>query len=104
MSSIDTAPQQFQRWTAQPSNVDKCGRCQMPRSVHGNDWSCPPALPHRLPALMLAAGTLLALAGIVARLVVGSATPPAGATLMADAFLAGVVLMVAGVVTGGKQR
>jgi len=104
MRSFNPAPQKFQTWTPQPSNVDKCGRCLMPRSVHGADWSCPPALPRRLPALMLAAGILLTLTGIVARLVVGAAAAPSQATVMADAFLAGVVLMIAGMVTGGRQH
>jgi hypothetical protein len=75
----------------------------MPRSVHGADWSCPPALPRRIPALMLAAGLFLTVSAIIARIVVGSAAQPAQATLMADAFLVGVVLAIAGVVTGGRR-
>jgi hypothetical protein len=100
MSSIDTAPRQFQEWTGHPSNIDKCARCQLPRSVHGADWSCPPALPGRLPAVLLAAGVVLMVAGIVVRVFAGS---PGQATLLADVFMAGVALAVAGFVTGGRR-
>jgi hypothetical protein len=104
MSSINSASQQFRRWAAQPSNVDKCARCQMPRSVHGADWACPSALPHRVSTALLMAGIVLTLSGVIVRLLTGSAAQPGQAMLMADAFLVGVVLMIAGVVTGGRQH
>jgi hypothetical protein len=100
MSSVDAAPRQFQRWTGHPSNFDKCARCQLPRSVHGADWSCPSALPRRVPAVLLAAGVLFMITGIVVRVFAGSAGQ---ATLLADVFMAGVVLAVAGFVTGGRR-
>jgi hypothetical protein len=100
MSSIHAAPRQFQRWTAQPSNIDKCARCQLPRSVHGADWSCPSALPRRVPSALLAAGVVLIVAGIVIRVFTGSAGQ---ATLLADVFMVGVVLAVTGFVTGGRR-
>ncbi len=52
---------------------------------------------------MLATGLFLTVSAIIARIVVGSAAQPAQATLMADAFLVGVVLTIAGVVTGGRR-
>jgi hypothetical protein len=49
-------------------------------------------------------GINLALAAIIARLVVGSAADAAQAMLLADAFIAGVVLAVAGAVGAGKRH
>jgi hypothetical protein len=91
MSSTDIAPQ-FERWVGQTSNLDRCTRCGRPRSVHGPDWGCPSARPHRAASAALIAGALLAVAGIVLRL----AWTTGDHQVPADLFLAGVILAVTG--------
>jgi hypothetical protein len=73
MSSTQTAGQ-FQRWVGQPSNIDKCARCQLPRSVHGPDWTCPARGRNRaLAPVMMSAGAILVVAGFVLRLIMPAA-------------------------------
>jgi hypothetical protein len=103
MSSIGAA-HRFQRWVAQPSNIDKCERCQLPRSVHGPDWTCPPALHSRLATASWIAGSVLLVAGIVLRLVAGSGVQQGHAMLMGDAVLAGITLIAAGVLLGERRH
>jgi hypothetical protein len=91
MSSTDVGPP-FQRWIGQRSNLDRCTRCGRPRSVHGEDWSCPAGVPHRAAPALLITGGVLAVSGIIVRVT---------ATLLdhqipAGMFLAGVVLLVVG--------
>jgi len=99
MSSTDIAPH-FERWVGQTSNLDRCTRCGRPRSVHGPDWSCPSARPHRAASAALIAGVLLAVAGILLRLTwaTGDHQVPA------DLFLAGVILAVTGLTMLGPQN
>lgn len=91
MSSTDIAPR-FQRWIGQPSNLDRCTRCGRPRSVHGGDWSCPSGVPHRAALVLLIAGGVLAVSGIIVRVTATLANHQ----IPAGMFLAGVVLLVAG--------
>ncbi len=101
MSSTRIA-RQFQSWVGQPSNIDKCGRCQLPRSVHGPDWTCPSRRRHRAIApVMLSVGAMLIVAGVVLRLIAPSA-PQGDAMMMADGVVLGIVLMVAGFVMLGR--
>jgi hypothetical protein len=91
MSETDVAAH-FRSWVGQASNLDRCTRCGRPRSVHGEDWSCPAGVPHRAAPALLVVGGVLALSGIIVRVT---------ATLInhqipAGMFLAGVVLLVAG--------
>jgi hypothetical protein len=99
MSSTDIAPQ-FEGWVSQTSNLDRCTRCGRPRSVHGPDWRCPYARPHRAASAVLIAGTLLAVAGIVLRL----ASAAGDHQVPADLFLAGVILAVTGLSMLGPQN
>jgi hypothetical protein len=93
---------QFQNWVGQPSNIDKCGRCQLPRSVHGADWACPERGRNRaLAPVMMSAGAILVAAGVVLRLIATAATP-SQAAMMADAVVLGVLLAVAGFVMLGQ--
>jgi hypothetical protein len=103
MSATDTAGH-FQSWVGQPSNLDRCDRCNAPRSVHGPDWTCPSPRPESVSMIPLVLGLNLALAAIIARLVVGSAADSGQAMLMADAFIVGVVLSVAGVMGIGRRH
>jgi hypothetical protein len=97
MSSIISAAR-FQRWTGQTSNIDKCERCQMPRSVHGPDWTCPAGLPQQLPDILLVAGAVLVLAGIIA-----AAVQPAQHALLGGVFLFGVALALIGLTSEGRR-
>jgi hypothetical protein len=97
MSSIISAAR-FQRWTGQTSNVDKCERCQLPRSVHGPDWTCPAGLPRRVPDLLLAAGVVLVLTAIIV-----AAVQPSQHALLGDMFLVGVVLGLVGLTSEGRR-
>ncbi len=109
MSSISAA-RRFQTWVGQPSNLDRCQRCHRPRSAHGPDWTCPAATsdqwspPDRLAVVPLTAGIVLTLTGLILRLVAGSSVSPGEAALMADGFLLGAVLIVAGVMLPGRRR
>ena len=103
MSSTGAA-HHFQRWVGQPSNVDRCDRCHLPRSAHGPDWCCPGAVPARIATVAWIAGVVLTLTGIVLRVAVGSAAQPGQAMVMGYAVLAGIILIVAGVVLGGERR
>ena len=91
MSSTDVAPR-FERWVGQPSNLDRCTRCGRPRSVHGPDWSCPSGSPHQAAFAAFVAGGALAVLGIALRL----SSAVANHQVPAGLFLAGVVLLVAG--------
>jgi hypothetical protein len=103
MSSAQTAGQ-FRSWVGQPSNIDQCARCQQPRSVHGPDWTCPSMAPHRTVAsVMMIAGGVLAVAGILLRVAVGAAGQQQ-VTLMADGFLLGFVLLATGFALLGRPR
>jgi hypothetical protein len=103
MSATDTAGH-FQSWVGQPSNLDRCDRCNAPRSVHGPDWTCPSPRSESVSMIPLVLGLNLVLAAIIARLVVGSAADQGQAMLMADAFMAGVVLSVVGVTGIGRRH
>jgi hypothetical protein len=101
MSSTRTA-RQFQSWVGRPSNIDKCARCQLPRPVHGPDWTCPSRGRNRaLAPVMLSVGAILVVAGVVLRLIAPSA-PQGQAMMMADAVVLGILLMVAGFVLLGR--
>ena len=99
MSSTDIAPQ-FEVWVGQTSNLDRCTRCGRPRSVHGPDWSCPSARPHRAASAALIAGALLAVAGMLLSL----AWSAGDHQVFADLFLAGVILAVSGMSMLGAQN
>jgi hypothetical protein len=102
MSSTNAAPR-FQSWVGQLSNLDRCERCHMPRSAHGADWSCPPKPPPGVATIPLAVGINLVLAAIIVRVLAGS-LDQGQATLIADAFVLGVILIVAGMVGIGQQH
>ena len=103
MSSTQAAGQ-FRSWVGQPSNIDKCARCQQPRSIHGPDWTCPSMAPHRTVAsIMMITGAVLAVAGILLRVTVSGADQQQ-ATLMADGFLLGFLLLATGFTLLGRSR
>jgi hypothetical protein len=52
----------------------------------------------------LTAGIVLTLTGLILRLVFGSSVSAGEAALMADGFLLGAVLIVAGVMLPGRRR
>jgi uncharacterized membrane protein SirB2 len=52
----------------------------------------------------LTAGIVLTLTGLILRLVFGSSVSPGEAAFMADGFLLGAVLIVAGVMLPGRRR
>jgi hypothetical protein len=103
MSSLGAA-HRFQRWVGQPSNIDKCERCQEPRSVHGPDWTCPSAPTGRLATAAGVTGAVLLVTGIVLRLLADSGVGQGDAMLMADAVFAGIMLIAAGVLLGGRDH
>jgi hypothetical protein len=103
MSATGT-PRRYQARVGQPANFNLCQRCGAPPAAHDPDWACPSAPPWQVSAIPLVLGINLALAAIIARLVVGSAADAAQAMLLADAFIAGVVLAVAGAVGAGKRH
>lgn len=101
MSTTRTA-RQFQSWVGQPSNIDKCARCQLPRSVHGPDWTCPSRGRNRaLAPVMMTVGAILIVTGVVLRLIAPAAAQSQAMT-MADAVVLGILLMVAGFVLLGR--
>jgi hypothetical protein len=102
MSSLGAA-HRFQRWVGQPSNIDKCERCQLPRSVHGPDWTCPSAPPARLATAAWAVGVVLLVTGVVLRVLAGPGVQQGHAMLMADAVLAGITLIATGVLLSGRR-
>jgi len=99
MSSTDIAPH-FERWVGQTSNLDRCTRCGRPRSVHGPDWSCPSARPHRAASAAVIAGALSAVAGILLRLAWSTGDHQVAAGL----FAAGVILAVTGLQSQHARR
>ena len=101
MSSTETAPR-FHTWVGQLSNLDRCERCHMPRSAHGADWSCPQELPREMAAIPLVVGVNLVIASIIVRVLAGS-IPQTQAMLIGDAFVLGVILIVAGLVGVGRR-
>ena len=102
-SSTDIA-RQFYSWVRQPSNVDRCERCHLPRSVHGADWACPDRPSNRVATALLVLGAALTVAGIVLRVLAGSSVQSSRAMLMADATLLGILLVIAGLTLSGRQR
>jgi len=101
MSSTKTAGQ-FQTWVGQPSNIDKCGRCQMPRSVHGPDWMCPSRGRNRaLAPVMMSTGAILVAAGVILRFLAPAAAQ-SQAMMMADGVVLGSLLIVAGFLMLGR--
>jgi len=93
----------FQTWVRQPSNVDRCERCHLPRSVHGPDWTCPPRPSNRVAAALVVLGATLTVAGIVIRVLAGSSVQPGRAMLMADATLLGILLVIGGITMLGSR-
>ncbi len=98
MSPTEAVPR-FERWVGQDSNLDRCTRCGRPRSVHGDDWSCPSLLPHRTGTAALITGGAGAVLGIVLRLT----SAFADRQIAASVFLAGVVLLIAGLSMLGRD-
>lgn len=103
MISPTDADQQFQTFGGGVSNLDRCNRCGAPRSAHGADWTCPPALSRGASAAPLITGILLVLAG-AALWAAGSTETKAGATLLSIAILVGVTLLVAGVILARRPK
>jgi len=104
MTSSTDATGHFHTWVRQPSNVDRCERCHLPRSVHGPDWTCPAKPSNRVAAALLVVGIALTAAGISLRLLAGASVPQDRAMLMADATLLGILLVIAGFTMSGGRR
>ncbi len=101
MSLTHTEPQ-FERFTAYPSNLDRCNRCGAPRSAHGVDWGCAIELSGRAHVALFAIGGLLGVAGGALWMFSGG-TSTALATLGVLGFLIGLTLTIAGVMIAGMQ-
>jgi hypothetical protein len=95
-SPADTE-EQFEIFGEHPSNLDRCNRCGAPRSAHGPDLECPPRPAHTAVWVLLAAGSVLTLAGLIAQV-----TAPNDAAVAA--ILIGVTLLVAGVIMARRLR
>jgi hypothetical protein len=67
--------------------------------VHGEDWSCPAGLPPRAAPALLITGGVLALGAIIVR-VTGALTDH---QIPAGLFLAGVILLMAGLRQLGRR-
>lgn len=103
MSPVIADPK-FQTTAEYISNLDRCHRCSAPRSAHGIDWTCPPAMSYRRKHFVLFVGfaALLALAGI-ALLTVTSQTSMSLGTLAATACLTGLTLLVCALSVAGRR-
>ena len=104
MTSSTDIGRKFHSWVRQPSNVDRCERCHLPRSAHGPDWTCPARPSRRVAAGLAILGAALTVTGIVLRVLAGSSVQPGRAMLMADATLLGVLLVIAGFSLSGGRR
>jgi hypothetical protein len=104
-SSPALADRQFQTVARRPSNLDRCTRCGLPRAAHGVDWTCTRSAtpdPTRLVALVVTAG-ILAIAG-VAVLTLTSTTASTAGSIGAALMLAGLVVVICGVIVTGRRR
>jgi hypothetical protein len=104
LSAMSAIPQ-FQTAIRQPSNLDRCNRCGVPRSAHGIDWACPRAFSMsnaRLAVLVVSAG-LLALVGVLV-LTLTSTTQTNVGTLGAASCLTGLTFLVCSAIFAGRRR
>lgn len=103
-SSPVLADRQFQTVGRRPSNLDRCTRCGLPRAGHGIDWTCTRSAtpdPTRLVAAVVAA-SVLALAG-VAVLTLTSTTASTAGSIGAALMLAGLVVVICGIIVTGRR-
>jgi hypothetical protein len=98
------ADSQFQTSAENISNLDRCNRCGAPRSAHGIDWTCSSDILPGSKWFVLFVGLtgVLALAGI-ALLTVSSKTSMTLGTLGASGCLAGLTLLVCGLILAGRR-
>lgn len=104
-SSPALTGRQFQTAGRRPSNLDRCTWCGLPRAAHGVDWTCTKTAapdPTRLVALVVTA-SILALAG-VAVLTLTSTTATTAGSIGAALVLAGLVIVICGVIVTGRRR
>ena len=98
------ADSQFQTIADPISNLDRCHRCNAPRSAHGIDWECPPGIAsgRKRSVMLVGFAALVALPGI-ALLNVSSQTRMSLGTLTASAALAVLTLLVCALSVTGRR-
>jgi len=99
------ADPQFQVSGTHPSNLDRCNLCGRPRSAHDADWSCRAADQPRIRhiALFFTVAIVLAVLGAEVWILTSSGNVTLS-SLAAFACLAGITLLVSGVIVTGRPR